>query len=110
MSWNPRRAQRRSTHEPPAMRAAADGPFAGAGIQSRTGSRGVAQGGLEDLVADSMEVRSLRKGSMYDPIIVGPEERDSALRWMCRTLPAIRSALIRCDPELEAMLRTYQPG
>lgn len=66
--------------------------------------------GLEDLVADSMEVRGLRKGSMYDPVIAGPDERDIALRWMRRTLPAIRSALIVCDLELEAVLRPYTPA
>lgn len=50
--------------------------------------------GLDDLVPDSEEVRRLRKGSMYDPIIAGPTERNHAIAWMQRTLPAIRSALV----------------
>lgn len=62
--------------------------------------------GLEDLVPDSMEVRALRKGSMYDPVIAGPEDRDLALDWMRRTLPAIRDALA-ADPDLRPVLEAY---
>lgn len=63
--------------------------------------------GLADLVADSIEVRGLRKGSMYDPVIAGPAERDHALAWMRRTLPAIRKALLLADPDLATLLRQY---
>jgi len=63
--------------------------------------------GLDDLVPDSMEVRGLRKGSMYDPVLAGPAERDQALEWMRRTLPAIRQALLRADPGLIGLLQPY---
>jgi len=62
---------------------------------------------LTDLVPDSMEVRSLRKGSMYDPVIAGPEERDHALAWMRRNLPCIRAALLATDPALMGLLAGY---
>ena len=62
---------------------------------------------LADLVPDSEEVRGLRKGSMYDPTIAGPAERDVALKWMRRTLPAIRTALIAVDATLAARLIAY---
>lgn len=62
---------------------------------------------LSDLVPDSEEIRSLRKGSMYDPVIAGPQERASALGWMRRTLPAIRDALVASDPELADNLAAY---
>jgi hypothetical protein len=62
---------------------------------------------LGDLVPDSMEIRGLRKGSMYDPVIAGPAERDRALAWMRRSLPSIREALLLADPELAALLRAY---
>lgn len=63
--------------------------------------------GLADLVADSMEIRRLRKGSMYDPTIAGAEERELALAWTRRTLPAIRAALLKADPRLNVMLNAY---
>ncbi len=62
---------------------------------------------LEDLVPDSEEVRSLRKGSMYDPVIVGPADRDRALAWTRRTLPAIRTALVASNPGLGRLLTPY---
>lgn len=62
---------------------------------------------LSDLVPDSAEVRGLRKGSMYDPVIAGPEDRDHALRWMRRTLPAVREALRSADPDLAPLLVGY---
>lgn len=68
---------------------------------------GFGHAGLSDLVPDSMEVRSLRKGSLYDPTIAGPAERAEALAWMRRTLPAIRVAISDGDPEIEALLRAY---
>ena len=63
--------------------------------------------GLADLVPDSEEVRGLRRGSMYDPVIAGPEERDHAIEWMRRTLPAIRAALALADPKLPSQLESY---
>ncbi len=62
---------------------------------------------LTDLVPDSMEVRSLRKGSMYDPVIAGLEERNHALAWMRRTLPCIRAALVATDPGPARLLAGY---
>lgn len=69
------------------------------------GAAALGHEGLADLVPDSMEVRGLRKGSMYDPVIAGPAERELALAWMRRTLPAIHKALVRVDPEMAALLR-----
>lgn len=59
---------------------------------------------LSDLVADSEEVRGLRKGSMYDPTIAGEDERKLALAWVARTLPLIRAVLIQVDAKLERRL------
>jgi hypothetical protein len=56
--------------------------------------------GLQDLVPDSEEVRGLRKSSMYDPVMAGAKERQIALEWMRRTLPAVRRALLTADPQL----------
>lgn len=60
--------------------------------------------GLEDLVPDSLQVRGFRKGSMYDPVLAGPPERDETLAWMRRTLPAVRAALAALDPEVAPLL------
>ena len=65
--------------------------------------------GLEDLVPDSMEVRGLRKGSMYDPVLAGADELQRALDWMRRTLPAIHHALQEADPAIVALLVPYRP-
>lgn len=63
--------------------------------------------GLDDLVPDSEEIRGLRKGSMYDPAMAGPEERGLALEWVRRTLPPIRQALISSDPDIAPLLASY---
>lgn len=60
--------------------------------------------GLEELVPDSMEVRALRKGSMYDPVLAGSDELRTALDWIRRTLPAIHLALQKADPALAGLL------
>lgn len=44
---------------------------------------------------------------MYDPTIAGAEERELALAWTRRTLPAIRAALLKADPRLNVMLNAY---
>jgi len=62
---------------------------------------------LGDLLPDSMEIRGLRKGSMYDPSIAGIEDRDFAIAWMRRTLPAIRAAIVRADRTFASRLRHY---
>lgn len=62
---------------------------------------------LVDLVPDSAEIREWRNGSMYDPVIAGPEERRHALEWMRRTLPAIRRALVAVDRSLDQRLRRF---
>jgi len=68
------------------------------------GAAALGHEGLADLVADSMEVRSLRRGSMYDPVMAGPRERDHAVAWTRRTLPLIRAALLIRDPKLARLL------
>jgi hypothetical protein len=109
-----------------ALRAAYDAGHAAAlallaGYGLRTGSgRGhhevafsvaAALGGeeLRDLVPDSTEVRGLRHGSMYDPRKASAEDRDYALEWMRRTLPAIRRAILNRSPNLLDRLENYAP-
>lgn len=62
---------------------------------------------LGDLLPDSIEIRGLRKGSLYDPLIAGIEDRDLAIDWMRRTLPAIRAVIVREDRTLASRLRNY---
>jgi uncharacterized protein (UPF0332 family) len=59
---------------------------------------------LEDLVAESEEIRGLRKGSMYDPTIAGEAERKLTLVWIAKTLPRIRAALVKRDAALNNVL------
>lgn len=61
---------------------------------------------LDDLVADSEEIRGLRKGSTYDPTIAGEDERERALAWIANTLPLMRAAMVKTDPTLETRLVT----
>jgi len=60
--------------------------------------------GLDDIVSESTEFRSLRAGSMYDPAIGSEQDRQNAVKWMVALLPRIRSALVGWDPSLEAFL------
>jgi len=62
---------------------------------------------LADLVPDSMEVRGLRKGSLYDPAIASSGDRDHVLEWIRQTLPVIREALLVADPDLAPLLCKY---
>jgi hypothetical protein len=62
---------------------------------------------LGDLLPDSIEIRGLRRGSMYDPSIAETEDRDLAIAWMRRTLPAIRAAIVRADRTFASRLRNY---
>jgi len=84
-------------------------PGGGQGHHEMAFAGAAALGGeaLSDLVPDSMEIRGLRKGSMYDPVLAGPEERAYALEWMRRTLPAVREALLLADPGLAPLLLEY---
>lgn len=41
---------------------------------------------------------------MYDPTVAGEEERKLTLAWIARTLPKIRAALVKVDPNLEQHL------
>jgi len=58
----------------------------------------------DGLVADSEEIRGLRKGSMYDPAIAGEADRKLALEWIARTLPPILTALVKADRALDPLL------
>lgn len=71
------------------------------------GAAALGHEGLRDLVPESMEVRGLRKGSMYDPMVAGPMEQELALSWMRRTLPLMRMALLVTDPEIAPLLADY---
>jgi hypothetical protein len=55
---------------------------------------------LDDLVPESEEIRLLRVGSVYDPGLAGETDRERALDWIERTLPAIRTSLVEAAPEL----------
>lgn len=68
------------------------------------GAAALGHEGLEDLIPDSTEIRGLRKGSLYDPVLAGPADRDRSLDWTRRTLPAIRRALVEVDPTVADML------
>jgi hypothetical protein len=68
------------------------------------GAAALGHDGLDDLVPDSIEIRGLRRGSLYDPMLAGPADRDHALAWMRRTLPLIRAALVDVDPALNDIL------
>jgi hypothetical protein len=47
---------------------------------------------------------------MYDPAIAGERERKLALVWIRRTLPLIRTALVKADSALDALLVKFQPS
>jgi hypothetical protein len=64
--------------------------------------------GLEELVPDSMEIRALRKGSMYDPSLADPSDRAHALAWVARTLPALRGAILVASPSLAPRLPNFR--
>jgi hypothetical protein len=82
---------------------------AGRGHHEVAFSAAAALGGedLKDLVPDSTEVRGLRHASMYDPRKATAEDRDHALEWMRRTLPAIRRAILEKSPSLSNRLENY---
>lgn len=63
--------------------------------------------GLEDLVVDSSEIRSLRQSSLYDPAFTDEVERDSAIAWVRRTLPALRQALVSVDSTLASRTENH---
>ncbi len=65
--------------------------------------------GLEDLVADSSEVRALRRGSVYDPAMATDAGRRQAIAWMRRVLPILRGALTGTDSALKTLLSQYPP-
>jgi hypothetical protein len=84
-------------------------PGGGPGHHEMTfaGAAALGDPALADLVPDSEEVRGLRSSSIYDPVIAGPVDRERAVGWTRRTLPAIRSALITADPALARLLMPY---
>lgn len=55
---------------------------------------------LRDLVPDSEGIRSLRRSSVYDPVIAEEHDRATALDWMRTILPPMRTALLTRFPEL----------
>jgi hypothetical protein len=84
-------------------------PSSGQGHHEMAFHAAAALGGasLDDLVADSEEIRGLRKGSMYDPAIAGERERHLALEWVRRTLPLIRTALVNADSALDVLVTKF---
>ena len=71
------------------------------------GAEALGHKALADLVPDSMEIRGLRKGSLYDPAIASAADRDHVLEWIGQTLPAIHEALLVADPNLAPLLCEY---
>ncbi|MGH7631940.1 MAG: hypothetical protein ACREOF_21610 [Gemmatimonadales bacterium] len=57
--------------------------------------------GLTDLVPNSEEIRSVRRSSVYDPVLATEADRKKAIVWMRATLPPMRSALVSWDPTLD---------
>ena len=53
---------------------------------------------LTDLVPESEGIRTLRKSSVYDPILAEEDDRERALAWMTSILPRLRAALLARDP------------
>lgn len=60
--------------------------------------------GLEELIPDSEEVRGLRSGSMYDPVLATEEDRARAVGWARSVIPPMRRVLVTWDPSLDAEL------
>lgn len=63
--------------------------------------------GLDDLVVDSSEIRSLRQSSLYDPAFTDEADRERAVAWMRRTLPGVRQALVNVDSTLSSRTENY---
>lgn len=59
---------------------------------------------LADLVPDSEEVRTLRSGSLYDPLLATEEDRAKAVAWARSVLPPMRAVLVVWDALLDAEL------
>jgi hypothetical protein len=72
-------------------------PASGQGHHEITfaGAAALGDPSLADLVPDSEEIRNLRRSSMYDPAIAEESDRQMAVAWVRRTLPAVQSALSR---------------
>lgn len=60
--------------------------------------------GLEDLVPDSEEIRGLRSGSLYDPVLATEADRVRAVAWARSVLPPMRGALVTWDQSLDSEL------
>lgn len=60
--------------------------------------------GLEELIPDSEQVRALRSGSMYDPVLATEEDRARSAAWARSVLPPMRRVLVGWDPLLDSEL------
>ena len=60
--------------------------------------------GLEDLVPDSEQVRSLRSGSLYDPVLATEGDRERTTTWARSVLPRMRAVLVAWDASLDSEL------
>jgi uncharacterized protein (UPF0332 family) len=61
--------------------------------------------GLDDLIPESIEFRSLRHGAMYDPALASEADRVRTIKWVKKTLPRLRSAIVGGQPDLEPRLK-----
>lgn len=68
------------------------------------GVHGFAIPGLDELVADSTDIRSLRSASLYDPGMASEADKQDAIKWMLDVLPKMRAALVGWDETLDGRL------
>jgi hypothetical protein len=69
------------------------------------GAAALGHPGLYDLVPRAEEIRNLREGSIYDPVIASEAERERAVEWVRAVLSAVRAALVARDPALRPLLK-----
>lgn len=72
-----------------------------AGVEALSLSR------LDDVIAESEQVRTTRAASAYDPHIAQEADLRTALGWMRRILPAMRAALVATNHDLDSRLVEY---
>lgn len=65
--------------------------------------------GLETLIPESTEIRNLRKGSMYDPVLADETDRSNTIRWMLDSVPKMHGAFAKWSPQLGARLARLWP-
>jgi hypothetical protein len=65
--------------------------------------------GLGQLIPNSEEIRTLRSGSMYDPVLASEDDRKRAVAWARTVLPRMRAVLVEWDRSLDSELADLPP-